>query len=263
MKVDIYGIDGKVKGNKELPSVFEEEVREDLIIRAVLHEESKERQPKGTHPLAGLQTTAEYIGRKESYRAIKNRGISRLPREKLPKGRFGRVRIVPFSVGGRRAHPPKPEKVLVEKMNKKEYRKALRSAIAATAKEEVVLSRGHLADGVKLPIIVERSFEDLRKTKEVFAFIKKLGLEREIERAKKRTKRRTGTAGRRKGGKVVPKTLLVVAPKGKRILKAADNLPGVDVTTPKDLQVRALAPGGKPGRLTLWTEGAIEELMKW
>jgi large subunit ribosomal protein L4e len=44
------------------------------------------------------------------------------------------------------------------------------------------------------------------------------------------------------------------------IVLAARNLPGVDVVSVKELTVEKLAPGGVPGRLTVWTESAIREL---
>jgi large subunit ribosomal protein L4e len=34
----------------------------------------------------------------------------------------------------------------------------------------------------------------------------------------------------------------------------------VDVVTAKDLSAEDLAPGGDPGRLTVWTKAAIETL---
>lgn len=46
------------------------------------------------------------------------------------------------------------------------------------------------------------------------------------------------------------------------VIKVARNLPGVDVVPVRNLSVLYLAPGGVPGRLTLWTSGAIEELRK-
>jgi len=259
MKADVYSIDGKKKGDVELPSAFSEEVREDLISRAVLHELSKEYQPKGAYKRAGLQTTAEYGGRKDSYRAIKNHGISRLPREKLPKGRFGRVRIVPFAVSGRRAHPPNPDKKLVEEMNKKEYKKALRSAVAATASADLVKKRGHSFNGKTTPIVVEAKFEELSKTREVKGVLEKLGLDKELARGSK-TRRRTGVIARRRGGVKRPKTVLIVVSDAKKAVKAARNLAGVDVCTPKTLTASQLAPGTKAGRLTVWTEAALKEL---
>ena len=262
MKAHVYSLSGEAIEEIELPYQFEESIREDIIARAVIAEQTKKYQPKGVFKLAGFQTTAEYRGRKEAYGSIKNRGISRLPREKLPKGRFGKVRIIPFAVKGRRAHPPKPEKILIEKINEKEYRKAISSAIAATAKKEFVAARGHILNGVKeLPLIVENKFEDIKKTKEVLNCLKALGLENEFQRAEKRN-RRSGVRERRKGGYKTPKTVLIIVSDNKSIAKAANNLPGVDVKTIKNLDASSLAPGAQSGRLTVWSKDAIEELKK-
>ena len=43
-------------------------------------------------------------------------------------------------------------------------------------------------------------------------------------------------------------------------VKASKNLPGVDVITADDLGVMHIAPGADAGRLTLWTEKAVEKL---
>ncbi|MEM3399662.1 MAG: 50S ribosomal protein L4 [Candidatus Micrarchaeia archaeon] len=255
--VPIYGIDGKKKGEIAIPVIFSEPVREEIIRRAFIAEQTLLYQPKGTMPMAGMRTTAEYIGRKESYRAIKNRGISRLPREKLPKGRFGRVRMVPHSVGGRRAHPPKPEKKLIELINRKEYMKALRSAIAATAVKEWITARGYSHD-LEVPIVLDNKFEEMKKTKEVAETLRLLGLDGEIKRGSI-VKARSGVR-KRKGGTKRPKTVLIVVSEDKGILKAARNIAGADASLVKELTVSTLAPGGVPGRITIWSEGAIRYL---
>lgn len=258
MKAEIYSIEGVILGSIDLPKVFDTPVREDVIRRAVLSEQSKTKQPKGVSPLAGMQTSAGYRGRKEAYRSLKNKGISRLPREKLPKGRFGKVRIIPSAVKGRRAHPPRPEKILEEKMNKKEYQKALCSAIAATADASWVAKRGHKFS--KVPLVVEEKFETLKKTKEVIITLKKLSLNVDLARSKK-SKPRTGRAGTRYGGSTRAKSvLIVVADEKKPLMKAANNIPGVDICSVKNLKVELLAPGTHAGRLTVWTKDAIEAL---
>jgi large subunit ribosomal protein L4e len=53
---------------------------------------------------------------------------------------------------------------------------------------------------------------------------------------------------------------LIVVVDGKSIVNAASNLPGVEVTTVTNLNTEMLAPGTHPGRLTVWTNGAIEKL---
>jgi large subunit ribosomal protein L4e len=53
---------------------------------------------------------------------------------------------------------------------------------------------------------------------------------------------------------------LIVVVENKGLVNAASNVPGVDVTTVANLNTEMLAPGTHPGRLTLWTNGAIEKL---
>ena len=55
---------------------------------------------------------------------------------------------------------------------------------------------------------------------------------------------------------------LIVVVENKGLVNAASNVPGVDVTTVANLNTEMLAPGTHPGRLTLWTNGAIEKLGK-
>lgn len=259
MKVPVYDLEGKVAKEITLPEIFLEEIRPDLINRAFLAIRSKSYQPKGVFKWAGLQTTAEYIGRRRAFRAMINTGLARLPRIKLPKGRFGEVRRVPFARKGRRAHPPKTEKIIAERINKKENRKAIRSAIAATASVDFVKKRGHRVNGLKIPIIVDNSFESFRKTKDVKIFLKKIKLDADLKRAEKKTIR--AGRGKLRGRKYRrKKSVLIVINSDKGILKAARSLPGVDVSFVKNLNVELLAPGGVPGRLTLFTESAVESL---
>ncbi|MCX6777417.1 MAG: 50S ribosomal protein L4 [Candidatus Micrarchaeota archaeon] len=261
MKANVYSIDGAVLRETELPQVFEEDVRQELISRAVIHEQSLKYQPKGAFPRAGLQTTAEYRGRKEDYRSIKNHGISRLPREKLPKGKFGKVRRVPLAVSGRRAHPPDPNKTLIEKMNRKEYGKALNSAIAASADISLAKARGHVVDGLKaLPLVIEDKFESLKRTKDVLKVFSSLGIDRDVEKSRENAKKRTGVQARRRGGKRTPSSVLVVVSGDVDVARGARNICGVDVAKADKLTASLLAPGTHPGRLTLWTEAALKKL---
>jgi large subunit ribosomal protein L4e len=260
MKLPVFDTTGKETRQIELPSVFSEPVRPDLINRAAIAVRSTLFQPKGQAPLSGLQTSAEYVGRRRAYRTMINIERARLPKVKLAKGRFGEVRIVPQSRGGRPAHPPKPEKILVERINKKERRKAIRSAIAATMVTELVAKRGHKIEG-KLPIIVEDSFENISKTKDVLSLFEKLKLEKEIERTKE-VKIRAG-GGKKRGRRYKRKRgVLVVVSKNCPVVKAAGNILGVDVSLAKNLNADLLAPGGQPGRLAVFSESAVKELDK-
>ncbi|VVC04259.1 50S ribosomal protein L4 [Candidatus Burarchaeum australiense] len=264
MKANVYTLAGDERGSVELPQLFSEPIRHDLIARAVLAEESRTRQPKGAYKWAGLQTSAEYRGRKEEYGSIKNKGISRLPREKLPKGRFGKVRRVPFSVKGRRAFPPNVNEILVEKINERERQKAMRSALAATVSKSLVKERGHLVDALKsYPVVIENAFEALSKTKDVVTVLGKLGYSSDMARARRNSKPRSGVMGGRRGGTKRPKSLLIIVAEDKGIGKGARNISGVDVALTDKLSARLLAPGTHPGRLAIFSEAAIEKLRKW
>src|SRR3989344_5845386 len=171
MKVKVLGVEGTESASVDLPVQFNENYRPDVIKRAFLSFHSFLWQPKGAFPLAGMQNTAEYYGRRHAWRQTINTGRSRLPREKVSGGRSGRVLRVPHAVKGRRAHTPKPEKVLVEKINAKEKNLALRSAIAATANAQIVESLGHvLGAKTQLPTVAESSLENAGKTSDVRKF---------------------------------------------------------------------------------------------
>lgn len=254
-EVPVYDIDGSQKGTAALPAVFGGAVRSDLILRAFLSEQSERLQPKGVFYRAGLQTTARYVGRKEAYHSLKNRGMARLPREMFPKGRIGRVRVVPWAVKGRRAHPPHPEKVLAERINRREKAKALQAAIAATADAGLVRSKHRIAEGIALPIVFDDGLESIAKTKDVLKAIGRL-VGDDITRAYDGRSLR----GKRKKGKKTPRSVLVVCSGEVPLMKAARNIAGFDVAKADALSVSLLAPGGNAGRLTIWTKAALEKL---
>ncbi|MGC9443587.1 MAG: 50S ribosomal protein L4 [Candidatus Methanospirareceae archaeon] len=250
----VLDLSGKVVKEISLPPVFLEEYRPDLIKRAVLALQSNRFQPKGTDPLAGRRTSAESWG--------PGRGVARVPR--VTDGR--RAARAPQTVGGRRAHPPKPEKRLERKINKKERRKAIRSAIAATTDPLKVRERGHrFSENLPLPLIVEDSLAGLAKTAEVEAVFKTLGVWDDVLRAKVR-KVRAGKGKMRGRRYKTKKSLLIVIGREdaqaeeRPILKAAKNLPGVDIAYAPELNTELLAPGTHPGRLTIWTESSLAHL---
>ena len=261
-EVPIYGIDGKVVGKIKLPKIFSVKVRENLIWRAVLSILSKKRQPYGADVLAGKRTAAHYHGRRRTRYSMMNIGRARMPRLHGNTPPFLNLvaRFVPQARKGRRAHPPKVEKIWEEKINKKERRLAIASAIAATAIREYVAKRGHKIENLKhLPIVVDDKIQKIKKTKELREFLKKIGLGEELKRIK-RKKVRAGKGkmrGRRYKKKIGP---LIVITEDKGISRAAKNLPGVDVVRVENLNAYLLAPGAHPGRLTIWTKSAIEKL---
>ncbi|MCX8197170.1 MAG: 50S ribosomal protein L4 [Candidatus Micrarchaeota archaeon] len=259
MKSNVYSLDGKIVGEIELPEVFSTQVNLGLVARAAIADQTKHYQPKGNYIYAGMETSARYRGRKGDFGSGKNRGIAIRPREVLPKGRLGRVKRIPSAVKGRRAHPPKVEKKIVERINKKEYAAALRCAIAATARKDLVTGHGHrLSDGILLPIVITDSFEQLSKTSDVQKVLSLLIAE-DLKKAKK-PKARSGVRAR-KGGKKYPKSAIIaVSSQNAPVIKAARNIAGVDVVPASDLKVELLAPGAKAGRLAIYTQSALKVL---
>jgi large subunit ribosomal protein L4e len=261
MKANIIGIDGSSKGSVELPKVFETEHKPVLIRRAVLAIQSAKKQPKGADPRAGKKNTAYTIqvGGAPAANRSKNVEHARLPRMRNRRNLLsGRVARVSQAVGGRRAHAPKAWKIIEEKINKKEKKLALASAIAATTNKKLVVPR-FVFEG-ELPLIVEDSFEALDKTSKILDAFKKIGVEADLENAKSKIRRRAGK-GKARGRKTkIKKSVLIVTGKNDKALKASRNLVGVEAVTIKSLNVELLAPGGEAGRLVVWTIGAIEEL---
>ncbi len=249
---EIFDLQGKSTGKITLPTVFSTPLRPDVIKRAVLAIQSSRLQPQGRDPLAGKKTTAESRGT--------GMGIARVPRV---KGGGGRAAFAPSTVGGRQPHPPRAEKKILKSIPKKEAKLALVSAIAATAQKETVASRGHKIESVvQIPLIVDDAFEGLTKTKEVEETLTSLGVLDDVSRVRESRKIRAGK-GKHRGRKMKQAVgPLIVVVDGKGLINAASNLPGVDVTTVSNINTEMLAPGTHPGRLTLWTNGAIERLGK-
>jgi len=246
----IFSLQGKPVGKTELPLVFSTPLRPDVIRRAVLAIQSRKHQPQGRDPMAGKRTTAESRGT--------GLGMSRIPRTKTPGGRAA---FSPGTVKGRAGHPPTSEKRIVKRIPRKEKRLALFSAVAATASKELVAARGHsIEDVLEIPLIVEDDLEKLKKTREVEEVLVRLGVLSDIYRVRESRKVRPGK-GKRRGRRIKQAVgpLLVVA-KNEGIVEAARNIPGVDVVAVESLNAELLAPGTHPGRLTIWTSGAIGKL---
>ena len=250
MTSKILDLDGNVVDELDLPPVFEEDYRPDLIKRAVLALQSHRRQPYGPSPLSGLNYSWENWG--PGY------GYARVPRLKIGT----RAVVVPQAVGGRKAHPPKPQKKWFEKINKKEMKKALKSAIAATANEELVRKRNHVFEG-ELPKIVIDDFCKIKRTSDAIRTLESLGIYADVLRSKERKRYRAGKGKMRGRRYIIKKSILVVVGRDEGIIKAVRNLPGVDAVQVKDLNVELLAPGCLPGRLTLWTRSAVDYVGEW
>lgn len=229
----IYSIEGEKIGEIELPPQFNEEFRPDLIKRAVLAIQNSKRQQYGSSPFAGKRASAELSKRRRKYRGCYGIGIARTPRKIISRRgtRFNWVgAFAPNTVGGRRAHPPKSSKQFIQKLNKKERRKALRSAI----------SRAN-------SIIIENKFEQLKKTSEVAKALKALS---------------RATAERKSPPNSVAKKPLIISLKSRDcpLFKSAQNI--AEIIEIKMVNTHMLAPGTNAGRMVIWIQNAIENMAK-
>ncbi len=258
MKAKLYDLEGKQAGNVELPGVFDTSYRPDVIKRAVHAQQSAKRQPYGTDPMAGLRSSAHYHGSRHYRFRMMNREMSRLPRI---HGKIGymawRGRVAPQAVKGRRAHPPKAEKIWELKVNKKEKILAIMSALAASTKLELLKLRGHAFES---PVIIVDEFESLKSTKQISALLGKI-MPKELERAEKK-KVRAGKGTMRGRRYKRRKGVLVVTSKNCAVVKASRNIPGVDAVSVKDLNVELLAPGTQAGRLIVTTKQGLAAMEK-
>jgi large subunit ribosomal protein L4e len=260
MKTQIYEITGKEKEKIELPSCFSERLRLDLISKVI--ESRKKGQPYAPSPVAGRQHSASGIiqHRRHVWKTAYGKGISRVPRKIMSvRGtQFNWVAAeIPSVRGGRRAFPPRIESRMGEsKINKKEMKLALASAISANSKLEFVLKKYETLNEKEvsnLPIVSESKILSL-KTKDLLSSIKNILGKNLFEIAIQSKSIRAGR-GKMRGRKYKKNAgLLLVIGKDEEI---KTNL--FDTTNVNNLGVNDLCKGGI-GRITLYTENAIKEL---
>jgi len=248
MKIPVLNLTNEKIDEVDLPKVFETPIKPEVIQRAVIAQQSKDFQPQGRDPMAGKRNTALSRGTGHAQ--------ARLPRLK----QSGKADFAVQAVGGHLAVPPKSEKVTVKRINKKERRLAIRSGIAATANKGIVAARGHNVEGViQLPLVLDDALEGVQKTKEIQDVFEKIGVWADVERADRKGVR-AGRGNMRGRGKKIGRGPLIVISEDKGIGKAAQNLPGVDVTVLRNLNAELLAPGAHAGRLVVWAKSAFNAL---
>jgi large subunit ribosomal protein L4e len=251
--VNVYSLKGDVVRTASLPRAFGTPFRPDVIKRAVVAHEANRRQAYGPSKVGGMQHAVSTWG--------KGRGVARVQR--LTQGR--KAAESPNNVGGRRAHPPLPEKDWSKKINRKERRMAKLSALAATSYPEIVKRRGHrFEEDITLPLVVDDDIEKLESTRDVIDTLESLGVSDDIVRAKDGKHIRAGRGTMRNRRYRRPRSILIVVSEGEApLFKSAGNIPGVEIVEPGRLNTSILAPGGDPGRLVLFSEAALNKIGEW
>lgn len=262
MEVKIFSPENKEVGKKKLPTQFSEVVRQDLIKRAVLAILANNRQQYGADPRAGKKAAARLSRRRRDYKGSYGKGLSRVPRKTMTRRGMQMIWVgafAPGTVGGRRAFPARAAHIFAQSINDKERKKAIRSALSAVMDKKMVESRGHKVPAA-YPFVVSNDIEKISKTGDLISVLEKFGLNDELSRSDRKINSGKGKLrGRRY--KQAKGPLLVVSEKCNAV-KAAENIPGFDVIDVLHINAKLLAPGAVPGRLTLFTQGAIEKLEK-
>jgi len=261
MKLNILSSKNENKGSMELPSQFSEPVRADLIKRAVEALQANRRQVYGIYERAGKGHGVYVSKRRRDYKATYGHGGSRTPR-KIMSRNGSQINYVgagvAMTVGGRSAHAPLTQKTLYKKINAVENRKAIRSALSAVISKTEVANRGHKIPA-SYPFIASDDFESISKTKDVISILQSLGFKDELARCEV-TKTRAGVGKLRGRRKITKKGPLLVVSKSCPLSKSANNIPGVEICTVKQLNAELLAPGAAPGRATIFTQSAIKQM---
>ena len=132
----VKSLDGSSERTMQVPQIFRTSFRPEVIHRVYVNLLSHKFQKQGRYPAAGELVSAESRNT--------GLGIARLARIRGQGfSRAGQAAAVAGVRAGRVAHPPESWKVIHKKINKKERRLGLCSAIAATSRKDLVEGRGH------------------------------------------------------------------------------------------------------------------------
>merc|ERR1712002_792850 len=253
-KVSVHNLEGKPIRLVSLPKVYNAPVRQDLVNRIHTEVRKNSRMPHGVSPKAGHQTSAESWGT--------GRAVARIPRvrgggtHRSGQGAFGNM-----CRGGHMFGAKKVWRRIHRKVNIREKRYAVVSAIAASGSPALVMAKGHQINSIReVPLVVEDKLESIKKTKDAVTFLKKHKAWSDIVRVYKSRHNRAGKGKLRNRRKVQRKGPLIIYAKNEGVTLAFSNIPGVDTICVDKLNLLRIAPGGRVGRFCIWSEGAFKML---
>jgi large subunit ribosomal protein L4e len=260
MKIPILNLEGDKKS--EISSeIFDGRIRKDILQKVT--ETEKMRSPYAPYFLAGKQASAAGKIRhgRRRWKTAAGKGISRVPR-KIFWRRGTQFYWVAATISGvrkgRRAHPPKILGMInTKKINKKEKRLALLSALALSASNEEVKKKYKTLENkeikIKLPIVVEDKITNL-KTKDLLISLQKiLG---DLYGLSIRSKEVRAGRGKMRGRKY-KKTrglLLVTGEKDNKRVNC------IEAKSSNEIMISDLAGNG--ARIIIYTENAVKALEK-
>ena len=259
IKVQLYASTGEKRSEITLPSLFSSTIREDLAKKYFDIVRFLAMHPYAPSPEAGRRHSASgTIGhRRHQWGGHYGKGISRIPRKTMSRSgaNFNWVGAeVSGTRGGRAVHGPTLIKAY-KKINKKEAKIAMLSALAATANKNIIIKRYSSLSELNIPVpLVFESKIDNTKAKPFLSTLEKvLGNLSGIAFKKKSV--REGK-GKRRGRKYKSTS-------GMLLIKSSDEkikVPAIDVRSVKELSITDLYP---LGRLTVFTEKSLTELSEY
>jgi len=254
--VSIYQFDNPPEKTETvaMPVAMTTPLRPDLVRYVHMNVSKNKRQGQAVTAKAGYETAAESWGT--------GRAVARIPR--VPGGgthRAGQGAFGNMCRGGGMFCPTKTWRRWHRRVNVKQKRHAVVSALAASALPPLVMARGHrIGEVPELPLVISSGAEAIQKTKQALEMLKKLGCEEELTRVLDSKKIRSGKGKMRNRRYVMRRGPLVIYSEDNGIVRAIRNIPGVETACVDRLNVLQLAPGGNFGRFIIWTEGAFKKI---
>jgi len=256
--ISILDACGKAVDSTPLPAVFKSPIRPDIVQAVHTGLNKNKRQPYAVSEKAGHQTSAESWGT--------GRAVARIPR--VAGGgthRAGQAAFGNQCRSGRMFAPTKVWRKWHVKVPQNQRRFATASAIAASSIPPLVLARGHRIEQIpEIPCVLSTSSLAVKKTREAVALLKSLGAYPDVIKVKKSKKLRAGKGKlrnrrhrQRRGPLIVFNPESLESPE---LVKAFRNIPGVETSSVKALNLLQLAPGGHLGRFVIWTDSAFKAL---
>ena len=256
MKTKIIDKAGKAGKEIDLPKSFSKKIRTDILAKVFEAQKMIQAQPYGAMKGAGAGYSASGIlkHKRHDWKSSYNKGISRIPRKIMSRNgaSFNWIGATVSSTrGGRRPHAPRPEKNVFLKINKKELRLALESALTGTVDKKSLTKKYNKE--VESGKVFVSAVLDL-KTKDFLKLLQKV-LGETFAIALKKKKVRSGI-GKLRGRKYKRSAgLLFVIGKDEKMKRK-----GIEVVSVPELKISDLAPNGEPGRIACYTESAIKEI---
>jgi large subunit ribosomal protein L4e len=237
-----------------LPAVFRAPIRPDVV--QFIHDQMRmnRRQPYAVSVKAGHQTSAESWGT--------GRAVARIPRVRGGgTHRSGQAAFGNMCRGGRMFAPTKIWRRWHRRVNLRQRRYAICSAIAASGVPALVMARGHVIQGIdEIPFVLSDKVESLTKTKEAVTLLRRLHVWADVEKVIKSKRYRAGKGKHRNRRYKMTCGPLIVYNQDNGIKRAFRNIPGVSFMQIDRMNLLKLAPGGHLGRFVIWTESAFRKL---